>query len=117
MAKKLTQEEFISKAKNVHGDKYSYEDTIYINGRSKIDVNCKIHGNFSVVAKSLLNGEICRNCELNERKNNFIDSANKLHENKYDYSSIKYTTNKIPVDIICPIHGVFKQAPGDHLKG
>ena len=28
-----------------------------------------------------------------------------------------YKTNKIPMTIVCPKHGAFKQAPGDHLKG
>lgn len=47
----------------------------------------------------------------------FIDKANKIHGNKYNYNNINYVSNKIPIDIICNIHGIFKQIPSNHLKG
>lgn len=47
----------------------------------------------------------------------FLKSANHLHNNKYDYSKMVYKTNKIKIEIICPVHGVFSQAPGNHLQG
>lgn len=47
----------------------------------------------------------------------FIETANKIHNNKYDYSEINYTTNKKKVIIICPIHGKFTQRPNNHLHG
>lgn len=34
-AKRLTQEEFIEKAKRIHGDKYDYSKTVYVNSRTK----------------------------------------------------------------------------------
>lgn len=40
-----------------------------------------------------------------------------LHGSRYDYSSVKYKANSYPVDIICSIHGVFKQKPTYHLRG
>ncbi len=39
----------------------------------------------------------------------------KIHENKYDYSSIKYNGLNSDVDIICPIHGSFTQRAKFHL--
>jgi hypothetical protein len=48
--------------------------------------------------------------------NEFIDKANKIHKNKYDYSLVSLNLqNKIK--IICPIHGIFEQKPGSHLFG
>ncbi len=39
------------------------------------------------------------------------------HEDFYNYSLVKYTTLDKPIDIICPIHGVFEQVALKHKKG
>ena len=43
---KLTKELFIIKAKKIHGEKYDYNDVMYINGNTKIKIKCKEHGVF-----------------------------------------------------------------------
>lgn len=48
---------------------------------------------------------------------NFIERAQKVHGDKYDYSEVKYINNRIKVEIICPKHGKFIQTPKDHLTG
>lgn len=47
----------------------------------------------------------------------FIIKANKVHNNQYDYSNSLYVNNVTPIEIICHIHGSFKQKPSDHLRG
>lgn len=47
----------------------------------------------------------------------FIKKSKEIHGDKYDYSKVKYTNNKIKVCIICPKHGEFWQTPNVHLKG
>ena len=47
----------------------------------------------------------------------FIEKAKKIHGNKYDYSSVKYRYYYQDVVILCPIHGKFKQKPGNHIAG
>lgn len=47
----------------------------------------------------------------------FIFEANQIHNNKYDYSKVKYKTNKNKVCIICKKHGMFEQTPSSHLQG
>lgn len=54
---------------------------------------------------------------LQERKKHFIERAQKIHNNKYDYSKLGYISTKHKVTIICPIHGEFIQTGSDHLKG
>ena len=44
--KKLTTEEFIKRAKEVHGDKYDYSLVDYKNMTTKIKIICPIHGIF-----------------------------------------------------------------------
>ena len=46
MAKKLTTQEFIEKAKLVHGDKYDYSKVDYVNSQTKVCIICPIHGEF-----------------------------------------------------------------------
>lgn len=47
----------------------------------------------------------------------FIEDANKVHDNIYDYSKIEYINNKTEVCIICKEHGEFWQRPDRHLQG
>lgn len=49
--------------------------------------------------------------------NEFIQKSFLIHGNRYDYSDVNYKTNKIPVNIICKIHGVFGIRPDSHLNG
>lgn len=44
--RKLTQEEFIKRAREVHGDKYDYSLVRYVNSRTDVDIICPIHGVF-----------------------------------------------------------------------
>ena len=50
-------------------------------------------------------------------KEEFIENARSIHENKYDYSKVDYKNNYTKVCIICPKHGEFWQLPKCHLKG
>jgi len=47
----------------------------------------------------------------------FIEKAEKIHGDKYDYSKVEYINSQTKVCIICPEHGEFWQTPNSHLKG
>jgi len=47
----------------------------------------------------------------------FIQKAQKIFGDKYNYSKVVYVTNKTEVIIICPVHGEFNQRPDAHLLG
>ncbi len=117
--RKLTTEEFITKAKEVHGDKYDYSNTPYINSRTKINITCSIHGEFSQIAANHLAGQGCSVCAGTEKSTTekFNEKAIKIHVGKYDYSKVSYVNNITKVKIICPTHGIFEQIPKHHLKG
>jgi uncharacterized C2H2 Zn-finger protein len=55
------------------------------------------------------------NNTLVKRKNNFIEKANKIHNNKYDYSKVQYKNTSTKVEIICKEHGSFFQLPSNHI--
>lgn len=47
----------------------------------------------------------------------FIRKARLKHLNRYDYSEVFYINNELKITIICHAHGLFRQKPGNHLKG
>lgn len=47
--------------------------------------------------------------------NEFISRSNKIHNNKYDYSSAIYEKCTKKVNIICYLHGIFEQTPDAHI--
>ena len=124
MPKKLTTEEFINKARCVHGDKYNYSKVDYINSSTKVCIICPEHGEFWQAPQSHLNGNGCYLCGVSKRakkkkKNvdDFIREANIIHGGKYDYSKVEYNGNNDKVCIICPEHGEFWQKPNNHIHG
>ena len=113
----LTQEQFLQKAKAVHGDKYDFSKAVYTVGNNKVCVICPTHGEFLIAARNLLSGAGCRACARAPKYNteSFIAKAQKIHGDTYDYSLVKYTRMKDKVDIICKKHGVFSQQAVKHI--
>ena len=120
MPKKLTINKFISKAKLIHGNKYDYSKSNYINAHTKINIICKVHGIFSQRPMNhIIRKQGCSKCTKNCKYNNigFIKNAINVHGRKYDYSNVIYKNSKTNVNIICKTHGVFNQRPSNHLWG
>lgn len=46
----------------------------------------------------------------------FIEAANIVHANKYDYSLAEYKSSHNKINIICPIHGVFRKSSNAHVS-
>lgn len=114
-----TTDEWIKKARKVHGDKYLYNKVHYNGSSKKVLITCPIHGDFLQEAASHLNGVGCPKCkggvELSTEE--YIDKLRQVHGNKYDYSKVNYVNAKTKINIICSRHGVFSQLPYQHLKG
>lgn len=122
---------FITKARNVHGDKYDYTKTKYVKSYLKVTITCPLHGDFEVTPNNHLRGNQCPECgRIQRAKSNtkntdyFITRALEVHGDKYDYSKVNYVNNKKKISIIChntdefgKEHGEFLQTPHDHLSG
>ncbi len=115
--KKLSFNEFIFRSKKVHGSKYDYSLVNYINNKTKVKIICPIHGIFEQSPLHHMNGVSCAACKNVKRKSTeqFIKEARKIHNNKYNYSKTVYINANTKVEIICPIHGSFKQIARLHL--
>ena len=124
MSRKRTTEEFIKLAENVHHGKYDYSLVNYTGKDNKVDIICPIHGVFSQKASLHLKGSNCPKCSYIERgflfrknKNEFIEEANIVHHNVYNYDNFNYINAHTKGLIFCPKHGFFEQTPNDHLQG
>jgi hypothetical protein len=117
-------EEFVKKAKELHGNKYDYSRVDYKNNTTSVEIFCKIHGYFNQSPKSHLRGRGCPTCAVELRSNSirkttgeFIKEAKEVHGDKYDYNKVEYKDCRTPVEILCKIHGYFSQTPKLHLQG
>ena len=124
MKRVKTREKFEEDARKVHGTRYLYYDVTYIKDSQKLEVTCRIHGNFWVTARDHLNGRNCKECskktksrKLTKGREIFCEKANKIHNSLYDYTLVpsKFKVRD-KVKIICPIHGVFEQVAYYHLQ-
>lgn len=119
----LTTEQFIEKAKKVHGDKYGYSLSNYLKANLKVKIICKDHGIFEQIPSGHLRGKGCNQCgnikgsqKITLSKEEFINKAQQTHNNKYKYTNTDYINSHTKVKIICPTHGEFEQLPYDHIK-
>jgi hypothetical protein len=120
MLKKLTTEDFIIKAKDVHGDKYNYSMVEYVTAKIKVSILCSEHGEFEQVPNNHLSGQGCPICGGKTKLTieEFIRKAKEVHGDKYDYSLVKYKNAITKVKIKCNTHNhVFEQMPYSHLRG
>lgn len=114
----LTKEQFIAKARAVHGEKYDYSKVKYINSSIKVTIICPDHGPFEQTPDIHLRGSQCSYCAgVRRNADDFIKLASDVHDNAYDYSLVRYKDSETKIVIICPKHGKFEQSPGNHLSG
>ena len=57
-----TKEQFVTNAINTHGDRYDYSKVVYINGKTKVVIACKEHGDFKQQPENHLEGKGCPIC-------------------------------------------------------
>lgn len=118
-------EYFIQRAKQVHGDRYDYSKTHYVDAITPITIICKKHGEFQQNPSNHLQGANCPQCGIEAIKKKeritteeFIKKAKKIHGDEYDYSKVKYVNSLTKILIHCNKCGNdFWQYPVVHLSG
>jgi len=116
MPARQTQEMFIERAKQIHGEKYDYSLVQYVNAVSKVKILCKKHGIFEQGPDSHTNKKAgCPKCTGKLTNQEFVELAKNKYGDIYDYSKTDYDGKHKKIIIICPVHGEFKQTPNNHL--
>lgn len=89
-----------------------------------ITFTCPIHGDITQNAQSHIKSGGCPKCgddkvgnKLRKNIKTFVDEANEVHNNFYDYSNVNYKNTETKVLITCPKHGDFNQTPHSYLQG
>ena len=123
MAKPLSTDEFILRARAVHGERYNYENVKYVNLTTKVEIVCSTHGSFWQTPSGHFKYG-CWKCSVEYRadkcrrtKEEFIQQSQSIHGNTYDYSLVDYVNDSTKVKLICPVHGEFLISPTNHLYG
>jgi len=118
------KEEFLEKARSVHGGRYGYSNVTKSSYRDIVSIYCDVHGEFSQRVACHLRGRGCPSCGLKSRSDkrrldtkSFCDRAMVIHDGFYFYDSVVYENMFTPVKIICREHGSFMQSPSSHFNG
>uniref|UniRef100_A0A6C0D5K7 Uncharacterized protein n=1 Tax=viral metagenome TaxID=1070528 RepID=A0A6C0D5K7_9ZZZZ len=126
MSSKKSKEQYIEEANIKHNNKYDYSLINDLPKRDfRVDIICRIHGIFNQSFHKHLCGDGCKKCaherlgkeRIEKAKQKFVDEANKIHNDKYDYSKSIYLSATDNIIIICKNHGEFQQTPNTHLNG
>lgn len=124
-SKRISQEDFIRRATEVHGDLYDYSQTVYVGIDEKVKIRCKAHSTFfyQTPNKHINMAQGCKICHSERMSksyrmdvNDYISRAALVHNGVYDYSLVtqfKNTCEKIPIQ--CSEHGIFYQSAANHL--
>ncbi len=120
---RLDTKSFIGRAKEIHGDKYDYSNSYYVNTEMKVKISCLEHGVFEQTPHDHLYGKGCLSCGYESMagshvssNNYFLERAMVIHGDKYEYID-EYIGQHSKMSIKCEIHGTFKQKPKYHLQG
>lgn len=125
-----TNEEFISQCKEVHNNKYDYNDSLYNGSAYPFTFKCTLHGEHTLKAGKHLSGQGCPKCGVDDTKEKmkewrkeqfstaeFIEKSKSIHEDKFNYSKAEYINTYTELIIICPFHGESLIEPRHHYKG
>lgn len=121
--KAMGTEEFVRRAKEVHGGLYDYSETEYVNNATKVRIICPVHGAFEQLPSKHLAGQGCPDWSHWSEKASlaklagFVEKARAVHGDRYDYSGAVWAGAKGKLMITCPEHGPFMQSPEKHLAG
>lgn len=108
----LTTEQFIERSKKVHGDKYDYAKTKYVNSNTKVVITCPKHGDFLMYPFKHMNGSGCPSCRRKYANNDeFVDACKEIHGNNLTFEKVSYRSTNDKVIVTCPKHGDFEKYP------
>jgi very-short-patch-repair endonuclease len=122
MGKFISTEMFKEKATRIHNNKYDYSLVKYINNITKIKIICPEHGEFEQTPSIHISGTGCRKCGIQQRGikrrityDVFVSRSNKIHNNKFDYSLVSFSSVYDYIKIKCPKHGIYEQTVVGHM--
>lgn len=119
--KRKTKDEFIIESNIIHNNKYDYSKVEYKNNKTKVCIICPEHGEFMQCPQDHIRGRGCTKCNggVSHTNEEWLEKFKKMHGEKYTYiinDNDKLSSSK-KIEILCPIHGSFKQQCISHAIG
>lgn len=105
-SRRISNDEFIKKSIEIHGNKYDYSKTIYKGYHDYVYIVCKKHGEFKQQARKHLLGQNCKKCSYMNNMVDFVEMCKDRYP-EYDYSKTIYNGMFNDVLITCKKHGDF----------
>ena len=99
-----TTEQFIQEAKQIHGDKYDYNKSIYKKHNIKTEIICPIHGSFWQTPHHHLDGSGCPDCCESHGERDvakYLTEHNLFFEREKKFNDCK-NINFLPFDFYLP---------------
>jgi hypothetical protein len=123
MSKTKNTNSFLSKITKIFPE-YDYSLVEYESATSKIKIICKLHGMFITTPNAILSLHRCKLCGIISSANTRKKTLEKLkqdiiskHGNIFNLEKINYINDRVKIDIICKVHGLFSSTPSDLLQG
>lgn len=116
---KKTKNEFIKKARSIHGKRYSYDKVKYINNRTHVIITCKEHGDFRQIPANHTNsGHGCPICGMNKSRGEdrialFLDNNNVKYVRQKRFNGCK-NKRRLPFDFHLPKYNILIEYDGEH---
>lgn len=126
-----TKEQFVKEAQAIHGDKYDYTDSDYINTSTKIKIFCKKcqkyfwqrpHTHIGSNKRGRQGCPLCGNIKKAKTQSlgtkEFILRAKEIYNDQYEYDQVNYVNNRVKVKIYCKkCQKYFFKDPNNFLHG
>lgn len=113
-----------AKAREVHGDKYTYKSQDWVDYVGYITYDCAVHGEHRQSMSNHLNGAGCPECaylvigdKVRYNLEEFIPLARRVHGDKYQYEAITMVGPDSAIEFICEKHGKVVASTYVHLNG
>ena len=116
----LTTEDFVRRAISIHGERYDYSKTGYVNSNTKVTITCSIHGDFEMLPGNHIHKSRPQDCGKCKGKglttDDLITRFRERFGDRFDYSKFEYTGAHEKITIICPDHGERITKVHEHLN-
>lgn len=97
---------------------YQYSEFQYSNNKQKIEIICDKNHKFNMSVSQHLKGYNCPFCKGHKKtKSDILSEIIEIHNNEYEYPNFDFIKLEEKIEIVCKIHGSFKQSLKLHRNG
>ena len=114
------KDDFIAKAREVHGDKYRYDNVVYVKDDIPVFITCLIHGDFQMTPHHHKRGCGCQKCKQSHLENKtmmLLKRNNITYETEKTFPWLK-NKREMSLDFYLPEYNIAIECQGEqHYLG